>query len=60
MSQNLDNNPSIEINGLNVAYGNKRVLSNIFLKISKGHIYGLIGPNGAGKINLVQMFVGPN
>lgn len=58
MSQNLGDSPSIEINGLNVAYGNKRVLSNIFLKISKGHIYGLIGPNGAGKSTLFKCLLG--
>ncbi len=45
---------AIEINGLSVAYENKRVLSNIYLKIEPGHIYGLIGPNGAGKSTLFK------
>ena len=45
---------SIEINGLSVAYEHKRVLSNIYLKIEAGFIYGLIGPNGAGKSTLFK------
>ncbi|MBK6545383.1 MAG: metal ABC transporter ATP-binding protein [Saprospiraceae bacterium] len=45
---------SIEVNGLSVAYEHKRVLSNIYLKIEAGLIYGLIGPNGAGKSTLFK------
>ena len=44
----------IEIKGLSVAYDHKRVLSNIYLQIEAGHIYGLIGPNGAGKSTLFK------
>lgn len=44
----------IEIKGLSVAYDHKRVLSNIYLQIETGHIYGLIGPNGAGKSTLFK------
>ncbi|MBK8954716.1 MAG: metal ABC transporter ATP-binding protein [Saprospiraceae bacterium] len=45
---------SLIISGLSVAYDEKRVLSNIYLKIEPGHIYGLIGPNGAGKSTLFK------
>lgn len=45
---------AIEVSGLSVAYENKRVLSNIYLKIEPGFIYGLIGPNGAGKSTLFK------
>lgn len=45
---------SIQITGLSVAYEHKRVLSNIYLNIEPGHIYGLIGPNGAGKSTLFK------
>ncbi|MBK9271020.1 MAG: metal ABC transporter ATP-binding protein [Saprospiraceae bacterium] len=54
----MHNLPTIEISGLTVAYGNKRVLSNIYLKIEPGHIYGLIGPNGAGKSTLFKCLLG--
>lgn len=51
---NAADNFSIEVNGLSVAYEHKRVLSNIYLKIEPGYVYGLIGPNGAGKSTLFK------
>jgi ABC-type Mn2+/Zn2+ transport system ATPase subunit len=47
-------NFSIKVDALSVAYDQKRVLSNIYLKIEPGYIYGLIGPNGAGKSTLFK------
>ena len=44
----------ISVKGLSVSYGRKRVLSNIFLEINKGSIYGVVGPNGAGKSTLFK------
>ncbi len=44
----------ISIKGLSVSYERKRVLSNIFLEIQQGSIYGVIGPNGAGKSTLFK------
>ncbi len=44
----------IVVEGLSVSYGNKRVLSNVYLNIESGHTYGLIGPNGAGKSTLFK------
>lgn len=44
----------IDIKGLSVSYDRKRVLSNVFMKIDAGHIYGVIGPNGAGKSTLFK------
>ena len=49
---------SIKIEGLSVSYGPKRVLTNIFLNIEMGHIYGVIGPNGAGKSTLFKAILG--
>ena len=48
----------IEIDGLSVNYGNKRVLTNIHMDIAPGHIYGVIGPNGAGKSTLFKSVLG--
>ncbi len=53
MSNNI-----IEVDGLSVNYGNKRVLTNIHLDITKGSIYGVIGPNGAGKSTLFKSILG--
>ena len=44
----------ISIEGLSVSYERKRVLSNIYLEIKVGSIYGVVGPNGAGKSTLFK------
>lgn len=49
---------AISIEGLSVSYDRKRVLSNIFLSLEAGHVYGLIGPNGAGKSTLFKAILG--
>lgn len=48
----------IEVKGLSVSYEKKRVLTNIFLKIEKGGLYGVVGPNGAGKSTLFKSILG--
>lgn len=48
----------IDIKGLSVSYGIKRVLTNIYLNIESGNIYGLVGPNGAGKSTLFKSILG--
>lgn len=49
---------TISIKGLSVSYDRKRVLTNIYLDIEPGLIYGLIGPNGAGKSTLFKAILG--
>ena len=51
-------NPAIAIKDLSISYERKRVLTNIFLTIERGHIYGIIGPNGAGKSTLFKSILG--
>ncbi len=48
----------VDIKGLSVSYERKRVLSNIFMEVESGNIYGLIGPNGAGKSTLFKSILG--
>ena len=48
----------IQVKGLSVSYDRKRVLSNIFLNIESGYIYGVVGPNGAGKSTLFKSILG--
>jgi len=49
----------VQINQLNFAYNrDKRVLSNIDLKLQPGHIYGLLGKNGSGKSTLLKCIAG--
>lgn len=51
-------NSIISIKDLSVSYERKRVLTNIFLEISGGHITGVVGPNGAGKSTLFKAVLG--
>lgn len=48
----------INVSGLSVSYGSKRVLTNIHLNIESGNVYGVIGPNGAGKSTLFKSILG--
>lgn len=48
----------IEIKGLSVSYEKKRVLTNIFMKVEEGFVYGVVGPNGAGKSTLFKAILG--
>lgn len=48
----------ISIQGLSVSYERKRVLTNIFLEVEAGFLYGVIGPNGAGKSTLFKAILG--
>lgn len=50
--------PAIQVDGLSVSYDRKRVLTNVYLKLYKGHIYGVVGPNGAGKSTLFKSILG--
>lgn len=45
---------AISVKGLSVSFDRKRVLTNIYLEIESGKIYGVIGPNGAGKSTLFK------
>ncbi len=49
---------SIEVKGLSVSYEKKRVLTNIFLNVESGNVYGVVGPNGAGKSTLFKSILG--
>jgi len=49
---------TISVKGISVSYDKKRVLTNIFLDIEQGNIYGVIGPNGAGKSTLFKSILG--
>lgn len=49
---------AITVKGLSVSYERKVVLSNIYLDIEQGFLYGIIGPNGAGKSTLFKALLG--
>ncbi|OON40541.1 zinc ABC transporter ATP-binding protein ZnuC [Izhakiella australiensis] len=48
----------VSLNTVSVAFGSKRVLSDISLSLQPGRILTLLGPNGAGKSTLVRVVLG--
>ena len=44
--------------GLQKAYGSRRVVQDVSLSVQKGEVVGLLGPNGAGKTTSFYMIVG--
>jgi len=48
----------LEIRDLQVAVGDKKILSGINLKVNAGEIHAVMGPNGSGKSTLAQVLAG--
>jgi len=48
----------IEVDGLTIAAGGRRILDNIGFRLEAGGLYGIIGPNGAGKSSLLAAISG--
>lgn len=48
----------IEIKGVSVGYGKRKVLEDIHFCIEKGQIVGLLGENGVGKTTLLKAIMG--
>src|SRR5207245_11573161 len=50
--------PLLEVQGLEVSYGDVRVLSAVTLSVAAGEIVALVGGNGAGKSTLLKSIAG--
>ncbi len=48
----------VTLENVSVAFGQRRVLSDISLNLKSGRILTLLGPNGAGKSTLVRVVLG--
>lgn len=49
---------AVEVNDLNVRFGNNTVLEHITFNVKKGEYLGIIGPNGGGKSTLLKVILG--
>jgi ABC-type branched-subunit amino acid transport system ATPase component len=48
----------LDVSGLNVAYGESKVLFDLSLRVASGEIVACVGRNGAGKTTLLKSIVG--
>jgi len=53
-----DINSSLVAQHLKKAYGSRKVVHDVSVKVEKGEVVGLLGPNGAGKTTSFYMIVG--
>lgn len=49
---------SLSAQGVNVAFGGFKALTDVHLTVTPGAVHGLIGPNGAGKTTMVNTLTG--
>ena len=49
---------AIDVRGLTKAFGGKRVVDGLDLRVERGAIYGFLGPNGSGKTTSIRMLCG--
>ena len=49
---------TLNVRGLQKAYGARQVVSDVSLYVESGQVVGLLGPNGAGKTTSFYMIVG--
>ena len=51
-------NVSLEAEGVSIAFGGVKALSEVSFRANPGEILGIIGPNGAGKSTLFSVITG--
>jgi ABC-type branched-subunit amino acid transport system ATPase component len=54
----MNGNDILSVSGLNVAYGESKVLFDVSLRVAPGEIVACVGRNGAGKTTLLKSIVG--
>ena len=56
--ENPDRVPVLQVQGMNVSYGNLQVLFDVDLEIRRGETLALLGTNGAGKSTALKAIAG--
>lgn len=52
--------PVIEMDGVTIAYGKRKVIDNLHWRVLKGERWLITGPNGCGKTTLISLITGDN
>ncbi|MEO7753510.1 MAG: ABC transporter ATP-binding protein [Terracoccus sp.] len=55
---NKEQGAAVEIRGLRVVRGRRRVIPDLTLSLPRGQVVGLLGPSGSGKSTLIRAIVG--
>lgn len=50
----------LQVSGVSLQYGSKKLFEDVNLKFTKGNCYGIIGANGAGKSTFLKVLSGGN
>ena len=48
----------LQVTGVSLQYGSKKLFEDVNLKFTKGNCYGIIGANGAGKSTFLKVLSG--
>lgn len=48
----------LEVAGINVFIGHKKIIYDTSFQVKEGHVVGLIGPNGSGKTTIMKTILG--
>ena len=48
----------LQVNGVSLQYGSKKLFEDVNLKFTPGNCYGIIGANGAGKSTFLKVLSG--
>ena len=48
----------LQVNGVSLQYGSKKLFEDVNLKFTAGNCYGIIGANGAGKSTFLKVLSG--
>lgn len=56
MTTDLQGGPRIISKGVDIAYGDRRIVENLDLAIPQQRFTALIGPNGSGKSTILRAF----
>lgn len=49
---------TLEVDSINISFGKKKILTDVFLKCKTGDIIGVFGRNGSGKSTLLKIIYG--